>query len=164
MRLHQQISIAPGDKAKAPRMGDQRRWLHAKNGRMGGAMAQSQILRDELDIDDAASGQFQIPGIILALFFRNQRAHVANGLVQGARVTRLAQHACNRRSYGLPKGAIACDNPRARERHMLPGLRLLPLIGDEAAQLRGRRALPARWAQTHVDIVKTAPPRGHGQG
>ena len=41
-------------------------------------MNELQILRDELDIDHAAGGIFQIPDIVLAFFLRDRAAHLGD--------------------------------------------------------------------------------------
>ena len=99
-----------------------------------------QILRDELDIDERAGGIFEIPGIGVALFLGDRRAHLDD----------IGRRSCAGRACGTARrGSTASiraaksgeprDDPRARERHVLPGPGLALLIAGESR----RSASPA---------------------
>ena len=54
-----------------------------------------QILRDEIDVDEAARGMFQIPDIGLAFFLRDRAAHVGDVNRGARRIARPGQHGAN---------------------------------------------------------------------
>ena len=61
----------------------------------GGGMNQLQILRDEIDVDDAARGIFQVPDVVLAFFQPDGAAHVGDIGGDAGGVTQPRQHVTN---------------------------------------------------------------------
>jgi hypothetical protein len=60
-------------------------------------VSQLQILRDEIDVDDAAGGMFQVPDVVLALLLRDGAAHIGDVTGDAGAVARPGQHAANDR-------------------------------------------------------------------
>ena len=56
-----------------------------ENIRLVGGVNELQVLRDEIDIDHAAGGIFQIPDVILALLQRDRAAHLRHVAGDAAR-------------------------------------------------------------------------------
>ena len=133
----------------------------AQLGRLGG-VTQHEILRDEFDVEQPTFGELQIPGIGVALFLRDQGAHLAHVLGD------IAFRAGDRLDDGgldvTGEACVAGDDAGARQRHLLPGLGLVGLVGAEGGKLRRHRPLVARRAQAHVDVVELAGARRRGQG
>ena len=106
-------------------------------------MGENERLRQEIEIGEASRRELQVPGTLVALLRRDQHAHGAHvgrnlgGLAAAG--DDLGDRARDRRAERL----VAADHARAGERHVLPQLGLGPLIGDEALELRGERALAA---------------------
>ena len=60
-----------------------------------GGVNQLEILRDEVDIDHAAGGIFQVPDVVLALLQRDGAAHVRDIAGDAGAVARPRQHGAN---------------------------------------------------------------------
>ena len=127
-----------------------------ENVRLVGGVNQLQILRDEIDIDHAAGGIFQIPDVVLALFQRDGAAHVRDIAGDAGGVARPRQHVANDALDSGAKFRRRRDHPRAGQRHVLPGPGLALLIFGEGIDARGHRPGPARRTQPHVDVVEHA--------
>ena len=121
-----------------------------------GGVDQLQILRDEIDIDQAAGGVFQIPDVVLALLQRDGAAHVGDVAGDAGAVARPRQHAADDALDPRAKRRRRRDHARARQRHVLPGPGLAFLIVGEGIDPRGQRPGAARRAQPHVDVVEHA--------
>jgi hypothetical protein len=66
-----------------------------ENIRLVRSMNQLQVLRDKLNIDNAAGGILDIPDITLALFFGDGTAHFENIVGDNAGLTPARQHFAN---------------------------------------------------------------------
>ena len=125
---------------------------------------QLQILRDEVDVGDAARGILQIPVVGLALLLRNRPAHVGDVMTGGDRVARPDQGVADHLLDPLAEFRRGRDDARPRQRHVLPGPGLVVLILREGIDMRGQRPGAARGAQPHVDVVEHAVIGARGEG
>ena len=57
-----------------------------------GGVNELQILRDEIDVDHAAGGIFQVPDVVLALLLRNGAAHLGHVAGDAGGIARPGQH------------------------------------------------------------------------
>ena len=127
-------------------------------------MDELQILRDEVDVGDAAGGVLQIPEIVLALFLRDGAAHVGDVMGGGGGIARPDQGVADDRLDPRPKRGRGRDHPRPRQRHVLPGPGLVLLILRKGIDVRRQRPGTARRAQPHVDVVQHAVIGARGEG
>src|SRR5262249_45904466 len=79
-----------------------------ENVRRLGCMDELKILRDELDIDQAAGDVFEVPALVLALLARNGGAHIGSIFGDQRGSTRPTQHIAD---YRLDTRAHATSRP-----------------------------------------------------
>ncbi len=123
----------------------------------------AEILRDELDIEQPAGGELDVPRVALALFLGDERAHVSRRLGELFRVALLIEARRDDRPRLFGERRVAGDRPGARQSHMLPDFRLPRLIIAKPGDLRRNRPLIAGGAQPHIHFVKLSPPRRRRQ-
>ena len=115
---------------------------------------EAQVLRDKLDVHQAALDELQVPRVPVAFLVSDQRAHLAHLAGDPCRVA-LAQEGL---AHGLRdfvgKAGVAGDDSGAGQRHVLPGLRLVALVEDEGGELGRERTLAARGPEPHVDFIE----------
>ena len=114
-------------------------------------------MRDEFDVDQPAGDELEVPGVLVALLARDQRAHRAHIAWRCRGLARGGERRGDRRGDLVGEARVAGDDPRARQRHVLPGLRLVapdrarrprtasragPCAPTGAAAGRPRRACP----------------------
>ena len=122
------------------------------------ALAQLQVLRDELEIDQAAApmlAQSQASGCGCAL--GDAPAHV--GDVEQQPVRDRAARSGRRAIAARPRAASVASpaiGARPGQRHVLPGPGLLALVLGEGREAGGDRPGIARRPQPHVDLVEVA--------
>lgn len=126
-------------------------------------MGQHQELGQEIEIGQAARRELEIPRIALALLLRDQAPHRRHSFCDRRGIAPPRQDRADRGFGARRQIGIAGHDARARQRHLLPELGLSGVIGLEAGKLRRGRALSARRAQPHVDLVERAPSRRHRQ-
>ncbi len=125
---------------------------------------QLQILRGELDVDEPARGELQVPDVAVALFLGDERAHGARFLRGPGSVALPSQRPPHRRGDVGAETRIAGDEAGAGQRHMLPGLRLVLLVELERRELGRERSLAPGGPEPHVDLVEPARLGRRGQG
>ena len=54
-----------------------------------------QVLRDEIDVDEPAGGELEVPDVVLALLLRDRPAHIGDVAGGGGRVAWPRQHAAD---------------------------------------------------------------------
>ena len=79
-----------------------------------GGVNELEILRDEIDIDHAAGGIFQVPDIVLALLQRDGAAHVRDVAGDAGGVARPRQHVADDRLDPGAEVAASAEITRAR--------------------------------------------------
>ena len=124
--------------------------------RQGGGVHELQALRYELDVDQPTGGVFEIPGIGVAFFLGDRRAHLDDVGDDRARVALAAENIMNGRLDPHGESRRSRDDASARQRHMFPRPGLALLIADEALDLRGQRPGTTRRTQPHVDFIQHA--------
>ena len=149
----ERIRVAIGQEPRAPDGGDGVDGIGAADGRVPRAMEHHERLGDELDVDEAPAAELdvQAPGGLLAelaLHAVAQRAHllqVRRGRV--GTIEQVADHAPHRPAHAR----IAADEPRARQRLALPGIRPLPVVAADGVEARGKTAPLRAGTQPQVD-------------
>ena len=74
---------------------------------------QLQILGDELDVDQSARNELQVPDIAVALFASDKPTHGARFLGDSAGVALAGQRLPHRFGHGGPEALIACEEAGA---------------------------------------------------
>ena len=126
-------------------------------------MHELQILRDELDVDQAAGCVFEVPRIGVAFLLGNGAAHFDDVGGDGTRVALAAEDFVDHRVDAGGESLRRRHDARARERHVLPGPGLAFLVAFKAADLRRQRTGTARRPQPHIDLIERAVIGVHGQ-
>jgi hypothetical protein len=124
-----------------------------------GRVDQLQELGDELDIDQAAGRQLQVPDALARPLLLHQVAHFQH--VDGGlhRIARPAQGRLDRRlGAGLEGRRAGPHHPGAGQGQQLPGLGLAGVIVLEGREADRHRPLGARGPQLHVDLIERRPP------
>ena len=97
-------------------------------------------LGEELEVGQAAGRELHVPRLVVALLPRDQLAHRAD-LAGDLRPDRAARRRSrrSRRDASSQKASVAGERAGAGQRHVLPELGLVALIGDEAGETAWRR-------------------------
>jgi transposase len=98
-----------------------------EDGRMVSSEDQLQILGDELDVDETARNELQVPDVRVTFFPGDEPTHGARRMSDcgGAALARRLPHRFGQRG---PKARIAGDETGAGKRHMLPALCFVLLV------------------------------------
>ena len=126
-------------------------------------VGEDQRLGDEVEIGQAARRELEVEGVPLPLFACDQGPH-GMGLPRHDRWIALDGDGLG--DGGLDFGRechVPADYPGAGERHVLPGLRLLPLVAQEPPELGRHRPLVAGGPQPEVHFIEAPPAARHGQ-
>ena len=144
-RRPQHFRVLGAEHAKPPGLVEHARGRGVEDVRHLGGMNELQILRDELDVDQAAGDVFEIPAIALALLARDRLAHLdhvggrppaaSRGRHSTARIT-LSTRAAN--------SGLARNDARARQRHVLPGPGLGLLVARRSRRSGSRAGRSGR--------------------
>ena len=120
------------------------------------AVDELEVLRDELDVDQAAGRLLQVPGPLAALLGRDH-ARASRGR---RRAIFFAGRASRESALPISQSIfdaialVAGDRPRAGERHVLPGPGFLRLVGGEGVDVSGERPGLAGRPQAEIDLVE----------
>src|SRR5438045_6083916 len=98
-------------------------------------MHQLQKLRDELYVDQSASGIFEIPRFAVAFFLRYSAPHLDNIAGDGGRISRPTEYLADHRLDFSGKNRRRADDAPAGHRHVLPSPCLVFLIELKAVDL-----------------------------
>ena len=123
-----------------------------------------QVLGDEFDVEESARGELQVPGVAVALFLGDQRAHGERFSSDDGAVTLAGQRPPHRLTDVVAETRVASDEASAGQRHALPGLRLVLLIEPERRELGRERPLAPGGPEPHVDFVEAPRLGRRGQG
>src|SRR5215208_4331143 len=106
-------------------------------------MKELKMLGDELDIDEAAALVLQIPNTVGADFIEHSPPHGGNIGPKLCRRERLKQNLGDGTFNAGTEFSVAGDHASSRHRQLFPCPRRVAMIGNEARDVRGYRALVA---------------------
>src|SRR3569833_3124012 len=118
------------------------------------AVHELEVLRGELDVDDAARSGLQI--VRAAELGLDPRAHRADRFTDRTRIARRVDGGVRVALDRGPEREIAGDRPELQQRLVLPQLRALGVIAPPRRERRHEQALRATRAEPGVDLVEPA--------
>ena len=163
-----QEAIVPGERVRVvigqePRAPDRARsaWmvLARRTAGMPRAVEHHERLGDELDVDEAAAAELDVQAArrLLAELALHAVAQLAHLLQVRRRRVGTVEQVADRAPHRAAQSRVAADEPGARQRLALPGVRPLPVVAPERVEARRRSRCPCEPGRRRRSTGKAMP-------